>query len=278
MKNPHTTSRPLLLLLAGSLASCATWPGLEDPSLSISPKMNLFRVHGDTRMQHNNVPQDSQSIESLGGGRRDEELAARMTYGDGFSGFDIDYLLLDMESTELGTTNQGWGTVRQYETVNSRLAMDEVRLRYIAQLPWEYLSDGEEIWLKAGVGMQLVHRELNLTVTEVSGSGGVNNSQKIEVKNAASPMLAIRLAGGSGPLDVLVDYAVNDDWRIGGGDFKKRFFDFAIQANYYLEAQDLTLFGGYRRFDVRAHGSEGPAEYQTDFTFDGLFFGFRFQF
>ena len=75
-----------------------------------------------------------------------------------------------------------------------------------------------------------------------------------------------------------IDYSVNGDWGLGTGDMNNWFFDFAIQANYYLEAQDLTLFGGYRRFDIRAKGSQGSAQYRTNFTFDGLFFGFRFLF
>ena len=278
MNHPHTVRRALTALLAGSLAGCASWPGLQDPTLSIAPKIALYQARGTTQMTHKNAQQSAQSLQSLGSGSRDEELEARVTYGDGFSGFDVDYLILNMESTELGETTQGWGTVRSGETVNSLMAMDEVRLRYIARLPWEYGDEDTETWLKAGAGLQLTHRELNLTVTEIDGSGSVNNSQKIEIKDDLSPMLAVRLAGGRGPLDLMIDYAINSDWGIGTGDLKKQFFDLSIQANYYLEAQDLTLFGGYRRFDIRARGNEGPAEYRADFTFDGLFFGFRFQF
>jgi hypothetical protein len=251
---------------------------LKDPSLTVAPKISLYRVHGTTQMQHNNVAQAAQTAQDLGTGTRDEELAGRLSYGDGFSGFDLDYLVLSIESTEPGQAKQGWGTIRPGEAVNSSIDMDEVRLRYIAILPWGYGDEDSEIWFKTGAGLQLTHREFNFTVTETNGTGGTNNSQKIEIKDDLSPMLAVRLAGGRGPLDMQIDYAVNGDWGLGTGDLNNWFFDFAVQANYYLEAQDLTLFGGYRRFDIRAKGSEGSAQYRTDFTLDGLFFGFRFLF
>lgn len=282
MKISYTLGRTLFLitglLSSGALGSCASWPGFEDPVVTLAPKISLFRVRGTTQMAQNNVAQQPQTIRDLGMGARDEELAARLSYGDGFSGFDIDYLLVRMESTTEGRASQNWGSIRQGETVNSGLTMDEIRLRYIGQLPWDYLSEDEATWFKAGIGLQLAHRELSFRVNEVNGSGSINNSQSIEIKDDLSPMLAVRLAGGRGPVNLQVDYAVNDDWGIGTGDFEKRFFDLSIQLNYYLEAQDLTLFGGYRRFDIRARGTEGSSEYRTDFSFDGLYFGFRFLF
>lgn len=257
------------------LCSCSSWPGLEDPSLSIAPRMSLLKMQGRTRMQSGAPPANnlSSGVERVGAGERDEELGLRIGYGDGFSGFEAEYMFLDTEATKIGQTEAPWGSIPFGVDVRSKSIMDEIRLRYIAGL-FSWTDEDEENWFKAGLGAQFTHREMNFTITQ----DGTDNSQKIEIKDDLSPMLAARLAGGRGPWSVQADFAINDDWAFGTGNLEGRFTDMQARANYYFEDQDLTLFAGYRRFEIPATGNEGDLRYDVDFTLDGLFFGFSFQF
>ena len=84
--------------------------------------------------------------------------------------------------------------------------------------------------------------------------------------------------GGDTWFFITVDYAFHGDWSLGTGDLRGRFDDFSILASYFVEGQDLTIFGGYRRFEVPAQGHEGIFQYEVDFTFDGYVFGVEFLF
>ena len=230
----------------------------------------LYRMTGKTRMQPGAQPS---TMGQLAAGKRDEDPAARISYGDGFSGFDLDYLLLDMKTPTVGQTQDVWGSIPAGVDVLTEVKLEEIRLRYIAGL-YDYQDEDEEKWFKAGLGVQLGHKELSLDVRQ----DGTSNSQKIKPTDDVTPYIAFRLAGGRGPIGVTADFAYNDDWAIGTGDLEGRMFDLEIRASYYIEAQDLTLFGGYRRFDIPASGNEGPNRYDIDVTVDGYFFGFQFVF
>lgn len=271
------SKRCLVLAPCLLVGACASWPGMENPTLALAPKIALLRMTGATRMQSpggsgptTNPPS---GVEQLGAGKRDEELGVALTYGDGFSGFEADYMLLDMQTSTLGVTAAPWGSIPGGVAVDTKILMDELRLRYIAQL-FEWTDEDDEYWFKAGAGIQLAHHEMNFTVRQ----DGTSNSQKIEIKDDLSPYLALRLAGGRGAATVTLDLNGNDGWEFGTGDLDGQFYDVSVQANYYFEAQDLTVFGGYRRFDIPASGSQGPFRFDTDFTLDGLFFGLRFVF
>jgi hypothetical protein len=248
---------------------------MDDPSWSLAPELALFQLTGRTQMQSVAPPflRGVQTLDNFGAGNRDEQLGVRLSYGAGFSGFDLDYHRSDMHSTEIGRTTEDWGAIPAGTDVTSRILMEEIRLRYVAAI-YDWADAETEGWFKAGVGLQLAHREIDFTARDVNST----NAQRIAIKDDVAPMLAVRLAAGRGPLDVTLDYAINDDWGFGTGDFDQRFYDLSVRASYFLEAQDLTLFGGYRRFDIPSRGNEQGLEYRTDFTFDGLFFGLRFIF
>jgi hypothetical protein len=269
----------LTICLAGgtSLTSCASWPGLDDPFISIAPEYTLFRLKGQTRMEAgtpNFGRRGENSVSDLGADDREDNVGIRATYGDGASGFEFHYARFESHSSQTGVAKNEWGVIPLGETVDTRVTMDEFRLRYIAAWALYSGADDEE-WIKAGVGLQLGHRELSFDIRGISSGVG----QKIQIKDDITPMLAVRIAGRQGPWGVTIDLAYNHDWSFGTGDFNGSLYDGSIRASYYVEAQDVTIFGGYRRFNLPARGGmAGGHEFDTDFTVDGYVLGFEYVF
>jgi hypothetical protein len=276
---PKNVNKNLLTIcLAGTtlFAGCAAWPGLDDPLLSIAPEYTLFQMTGQTRMEAgppNLGRRGKNSVAQLGADDREDNIGVRASYGDGVSGFEFHYGRFESHSSQTGLALNDWGNIPRGEVVDTRVTMDEFRLRYIAAMGL-YEGEDEDEWLQAGVGVQLGHKEMTFDVRGVSTGVG----QKIEIKDDISPMLAVRVAGHRGPWGVTLDLAYNYDWSLGTGDITGAFYDASVRVSYYLEAQDITVFGGYRRFDIPARGRDGILEYDVDFTLDGYVFGFEFDF
>ncbi len=278
----HKTLIPLCVAAFSALSSCAAWPGLDDPTLTISPEYTALRMTGKTRME-SGTPSTRRaylSVADLGANDREDNVGLRLSYGDGASGFDLHYGRFEAHSAGTGVALDDWGDIPgpsgappTPEQVDTRVTMDEFRARYIASF-CVYENEDEEEWLKVGFGLQVGHKEMTFDVRGINTDTG----QKIHIKDDLSPMLALRIAGQRGPLGIGLEIAYNDDWSIGTGDIEGEFYDVTIQASYFLEAQDLTVFAGYRRFDIPARGDEGGHEYDTDFTLDGYILGFRFAF
>lgn len=268
---------PALVSLAAMVctAACQSWPGLAEPVMTLSPQLSLLRPTGDTRMGptpgHTNA---SQRLRRLGVTDRDEGIGGKLTYGDedGIAGFEFEYLKLEFHD-DPGTTTSDWGAIPAFAATDARLHLEEYRLRYLVDV-LDYKHEDTGTWFKAGVGLQLNHRELRLTVTDI----GTSSAQRLEARDIASPQAAVRLAGGRGPVALTADLAINGGWELGSRDLEGSYYDFSVLASYTLEGQDLALYGGYRRFQIRAEGHSDTQLYDLDFTFDGWVLGVRFTF
>ena len=278
----HKTLITLCVVACTALPGCAAWPGLDDPTLTVSPEYTALRLTGETRMESGSPPAKGNylSVADLGASDREDNLGVMLSYGEDASGFDLHYGRFEAHSSGSGVAFDAWGNIpgpsgtpSMPEQVDTRVTMDEFRARYVASFLL-YEDDDEEAWLRAGAGLQLGHKEMTFDVRGINSG----TAQKIEIKDDVSPMLAVRIAGKRGPIGLNIDFAYNPDLSFGTGDLHGAFYDLTILANYFLEAQELTVFAGYRRFDIPARGHEGINEFDTDFTLDGYILGFKFEF
>ena len=261
-----------ILLGAGG---CASWPGLDNPQISLAPYLALYTLEGQARMQSaaggaivNNA---AMPIATLGLRERDDDWGGTLAIGDGFSGFELSYLRLDMDDTETGTLTADFGAVPAGTVVNATAKMDEFRFGYVAQaFLWE---NDQGLYAKLGGGLTLVHRELDFVVQQEDGPA----RQAIRAKDVGLPYLKGRLDVGYRQFGIDVDYAWNPDLELGG-DFSGTLQDLEVVAHFTLEDQDLTLYAGYRRSDLPASSREGPFRYDADFELEGFFLGIRFSF
>lgn len=282
MRSSTTLSLSILILLA--LPSCvSSWPGLDDPTLTIAPEYTALRMKGKTRMESGIPPtrNSNLTVQDLGADGREDNIGIRLSYGNDTSGFDFHYNRFEAHSSGLGEARDAWGAIPAPsgspltpDEVDTRVTMDEFRARYIASFTMWEDEDLEDYWFTAGVGLQVGHKEMTFDVRGITS----NTGQKILIKDDLSPMLAIRLQAQRGQLGVRLDAAINDDWSVGTGNLTGRFYDVSLVASYYLDAQDLTVFAGYRRFNITSRGNEAHLEFDTDFVLDGYLLGVQFIF
>ena len=79
----HRTLITLCVVATAALPSCATWPGLDNPTLTVSPEYTAFRMTGTTRMESGSPPTkgDNLSVADLGASDREDNLGVMLSYG-----------------------------------------------------------------------------------------------------------------------------------------------------------------------------------------------------
>lgn len=253
------------------LAGCAASVSYE-PRVLVTPYLAVESLRGNVSMQSapggtlQNNP--AQSLETFGQGHHEEDIGARIDVGDGFGGFRLDYLRLDMNTTDHGTLGADWGALQANDEVRMRTTMDEVRLGYV-----EPLLDTKLHWrdrplgLRFGAGGVLAHRGLDLRATTVGGS----RSEHLDVSGQVA-YAAVRGRATWQNLSFDLEYAFSPDLALGG-EFDGFQQDVEARLSYTLPLRDLTFFAGYRYSDLGASGHEGRFAYDADLVLDGFQFG-----
>lgn len=213
------------------------------------------------------VDNPSMDIQTFGIDDEETDVGLRIEVGDGLSGVSVDFIDLENESNTSGTLTDDWGNMMAGDSVNTRLHMSNLRLRWL--LGHRFALDDSEVW-EAGVGLgpMLAHRRLRMTVSEVTGL----RAQKMEVEDDGQVYLAARGQVSWSNLALTADYAISDDWNFGG-EFDGTQQDLEVMISYTTYDGRLALFGGYQYSAFPASGSEGPFDFDADFTLDGYLFG-----
>ncbi len=266
----------LLLPLASLCAGCSGLPGLDAPQVELIPKLAILRVKGDAAMQSTTTGGAVRSnarigLSELGVDDRDEDVGGTIAMGDGFSGFEIDYQRLDQKSSRTGTLGAAFGAIEAGDVVQTKVFMDEFRLRYTAGIvDWEPV-DGAR--LRAGPAVALTHREIEFQTIEQT----LARAQTLEIKDDGVAYIGARARLDVGPLGFQIDWGVSPDWTFGG-DFRGTMHDLEATVAYRFADHDVTAFGGYRRSELEAEGYRDDRRFDADLLIDGYVFGLRLSF
>ena len=257
------------------LASCSTWPGLDRPQVDAGGYLALYQLRGRARMNSDvggTIQQNpGMEMKVFGVGDRDDDVGGYITVGDGFSGFDFNYLKLTMQDTSPGVLESDFGSLPAGTTVITAVDMDEWRGRYIAKVFEQTIQGRARVAF--GVGAALAHRDLKFFPKQQSTGVG----QILTAKDDGVPYLAARLRGTYGPISINLDWTYDDGIDFGG-DFEGRMQDIELLGRYEFVRQDVTLFAGYRYTELPAKGHEGDLEYRADLRLEGLLVGMQLRF
>ena len=92
---PLFPAKSLLPLLAGifALPGCSSLPGLENGEITLAPVANLLKPEGKVKMDDGVTSNGANKLgRDLKLSDRETDPALTLFFGDGFSGFEIDYL------------------------------------------------------------------------------------------------------------------------------------------------------------------------------------------
>lgn len=263
-------------LFALSAAACSSLPGLDFPTLTARPQYHLMKLRGEIAMQSapmGTLPASdnpAMPVTDLGQTKRDDDYGFVFGYGDGFSGLELGYLNVDIDTTDRGTLTQDFGELDAGTVVTSKFTMEQFELRYVGQL-LEYETEGE--WLfRFGLGAKVTHRDGKISVLE----DGTDIDQIARFSDDGVPYALARGRADYGPFSVTGDYAYTA--TTFGGDFDGTMQDYSVHVAYELEDQDLRLFGGYRWIDLPISGMQNPWEFDADLELEGFVLGFEFGF
>lgn len=265
--------RAFALVAACPLFAGCTATMFYEPRFLISPYLAIEELRGSVAVQSRpggGALQDNagQSLDRFGQGHHEEDVGIRADIGDGFGGVRIDYLRLDMSTTDSGELGADWGNLQATDAVRMQVQMDELRLGYL-----EPLLDAKLHWrerpidLRLAAGGMLAHRSLDLQATTVGGA----RSQNVEVSGDVA-YAAVRGRATLQNWSLDLEYALSPDLALGGefGDFQQ---DLEARLSYTLPLRDLTFFAGYRYSDLAASGHQGGYAYDADLVLDGFQFG-----
>lgn len=262
-------------LVLSLLAGCAAVPGLDDPRVEFAPYYAAYRLGGDTSLQSgsggsvvSNAPIDTSAFAL---NRRDDDYGGSLSLGDGFSGFDLHYLKLEMKALSATPLPAGWGALDAGDLVRTQVDLDEWRLRYIARV-FAHETDNE-LSARLGLGAALAHRDLDFDAVEINSA----RRQTLHLEDDGVAYAAARAELGYGAMTLRADYAFSSDWTFGG-EWHGDFHDLELAANYLFADQDLAVFAGYRRSELPARGQQSGLDFDADFVLDGFFVGVRFGF
>ncbi len=263
---------PLLLL---SLGACSL-PGLTSPRFYLEPQWSLLELRGDTSMQSTSSGSvvDNPAIDAreFGLDHHAGNWGVKVSVGDDFSGFDASYLNVENTNTRRGTLPADWGDMRTGDRALMNVTGDEWRLAYFGEV-WD-TEIKRDVTLRVAPGLALTHRDLKLEAKEETSS---TRRQVVHIAEEVTPYAALRVRVAWRNFDLDVDYGINPDLHFGG-DYDGVMQDYEVRGRYRLEDQDLAFVAGYRHSDITASGSEGGLRWETDFAFEGWFFGVRFGF
>lgn len=261
-------------------AACSSIPGLQDPTIQLSPRYYLYKLRGDARMQSVSggsiVENGSMSISQLGQSKRDDDYGGVLSIGDGFSGIEAEYQRVDMDDTSTGVLTADYGFIPTGTIVSSAFKMDEYRLTYTAELLDHEFEIGEDEFLRvrAGPSAAIAHREGTFSVFE-DGNSVLN--QGLKFKDDGVPYIGLRGRVEWREFSAQIDWDYNPDITFGG-DFEGELHDIEILARYEFEAQDISVLAGYRWSDIQTSGPSGDLRYDMDFKLEGYVLGIEFRF
>lgn len=265
----------VLLAVGTSTGGCSSWPGFADPRIDLGGVVAFYRLRGRARMQSAGAggAQNNPAIalRDFALGERDDDVGASLSVGDGFSGFDVQYLKLTMRDTSTGTLTAPFGPLPQGESVFTVFEGDEIRGRYIAELlP---LPLGDELKLSLGGGGVLAHRGLKFFPRSVA----TNSGPLLDIKDDGVAYVAARGRLSRGPVAAVLDWAYSPDLTFGG-DFDGTLQDIELSLRYTAELQNVELFVGWRYSDLPVAGVAQGLDYAAKFRMDGYFVGGAFRF
>ena len=277
-------SRSLLAGLALALLlvapSCASLPGMQDSSVTLSPRYYRYELRGKARMQSVSggsiVENAPVSASQLGQNHHDDDIGAVLAIGDGFSGFDLEYQKIEIEDTSAGVLTSDFGRLPSGTIVNSEFAMDEYRVGYVAELfDHEFeLSDDDYLRIRIGPGLTVAHREGKLKV--ISELDPIQN-ENLKFGDDGVPYLGLRARAEWRSASLQIDWDYNPDLTFGG-DFDGELHDVEVLGRYGLESQVVTFLAGYRWSDLQMTSTAVGLRYDTDFRMEGWVLGVEFRF
>lgn len=268
--------RTLLLSLAPcALAACTAVPGFDDPQVTASAHLAMFRLRGNSALQSgsggaivSNPPID---VRAFGIDHREDDVGGMLAVGDGFSGLELHHLRFRTESVNSAPMPASWGRIDAGDAVRADADLSEWRLRYVAGFVDQEI--GERLSLRIGAGGLLAHRNMDFAASEIGGA----RRHEIRIRDDGVVYATTRGEIAWGPAALRADYAYSDDWTFGG-DWNGHLDDLEITASYAFEDQDATVFAGYRRALLSARGHESALTYDADLVLDGFFVGGRLRF
>jgi len=266
-------SAPLAAIPLLILACCASIPGFENPKTRAAVWALVYELEGSTSMQSGGIPVDNppMTLGRFGIGNGDTGFGMRLSRGDGFSGLELDYTVIDDDTIAGGTLTQDWGDLMAGDTVNTQFRMYDLRLRWMLGQTW--IDESEEWGVGLGLGAIFGHRELTMDVVEVNGLRG----QSLEMKDDGAIYLAIRSRISHSGVTLTADYAFSDGMNFGG-DFEGTQEDLQIALSYTPENQRMELFAGFQYSGFPGEGRQGNLKYRNDFSLEGYFLGLSMTF
>ena len=241
---------------------------MDNPRVTLAPAVTFHRVQGNASMQSivggGVVDRPKHSANQFGIDRREEDVGGTLSVGNGFSGFDVSYQPLDAEGP--GFLPGGFGAINPNDTVRSRLELDEWKLGWLGEVIG--VKPREDLHFQLGFGLALYHRDLKLTVKEISGA----RQQKVKLDDPGLPYATTRGRATWGRVFGQVDYAINPDlsW---GGDYDGILNDLALRVGVAFPDQDFALFGGWRYDEFAGNGYDGGRRFDVDLRLEGFFVG-----
>ncbi len=263
------------LILCLATTACESMPGLgEDARVGLEGQYHMRKLTGASQMQYvnNGIKNGSPvTVEEFGFSDREDDYGGQLSYGDGFSGIEVRFLQLDMQTSTRGMSTSAWGALPDGAVTNASFFMDEWKINYFGQL-YEYEFENEAKF-RFALGGTLAHRDAMFRVDEVD----VANGQDLNMKDQGVPYIGARIRGEFRGVSLQAQY----DWngRITfGGDFQGDLTDAEIRLAYAIEDQDLSLFVAHTWSDLPASGNEQGLRYDAEFSLDGFIVGARFEF
>ncbi|MHC5062905.1 MAG: hypothetical protein ACYTG5_02890 [Planctomycetota bacterium] len=246
---------------------------MDTPELHFSPQVLLYTLEGDAEMQSafGNLTTDMDT-RNFGADDRDSDYGGVISYGDGFSGFEVAYFNYDMDSKDRGVLISDFGTVPGASVVNSTFKMNEYRLGYTAQIFEQSITireDQDDLMARVGIGAAMVHRDGRFKVEQVISPV---ISERIHFKDSGAPYFSARGEVEWLNASLRVDYAINPDISFGG-DFEDTMQDLEFTLEYSFPDQGVSIFAGWRRSELPAEGREDGLRYETDFRLEGYVLG-----
>ncbi len=250
-------------------------PGLGDPRVTLTPRYAAYELSGRTSLSSMNgaqfVSNAGQDVANFGVGERDDDWGGRLHVGDGFSGVELDYQDIDMQSYDVGALTAGYGPLLATDRARARFQMDEWRIGYFGKVFVTEIREG--LNAEVALGGVLAHRRMTFDAIEATGV----RRQKFTARDDGTPYLAARARVSYRDFALGADYLINPDLH-WGGDFEGTMQDVEITLSYRFEDRDVSILGGWRHAQLPSSGFEGPLRFDTDFDLEGFFVGVAFTF
>lgn len=264
---PSATVAPQMMAMEQFLALCtpAAW---VLPSATVAPRMMDMELEGHFGASETGSAIES-DLDSLGLGGSDGSFSPRI---------DLAWLGVQLSLSSLGMSYSGRGETDVVVEFDGIRIVKGARVdsaldigMTTAALTWD-LVPGDRLDLGIGFGVTLL--DLEVDITEIASSEGVDVSETFPVPHVAATGV-LRF----GDFGVGADIAFMD---VSVDDVDLTWLDYDLHASYHLFRGAERLSGrlvlGYRSIDIDASYVDGNTDVTTDLALTGPYFGVSFSF